>query len=300
MRSSGLVELDAVLAVARRRGFRAAALELGVSRTSLSSAVAALETRLGVRLFHRTTRSVSLTEAGERFVAAIEPALASIQGAMEDVTAHREEPSGTLRLNSSLGAAQRVLTPIVVGYLRRHPAMKVDLVTEGRFIDIVREGFDAGIRNSVNVPKDMVSVSLGMPVRFAVVGAPALFRGRALPKKPADLAAYRCIGMRESSGQIYRWEFARRGRKAYVSVEGGLTLDAPLLVREAALAGVGVAYLAEWSVSDDVKAGRLVRVLEDWTPQEGGLALYYPGHRHVPASVRAFVEVIRDVTRKKR
>jgi DNA-binding transcriptional LysR family regulator len=138
-------------------------------------------------------------------------------------------------------------------------------------------------------------VRLGMPVRFAVVGSPALFRGKALPKKPADLASFPCICVRESSGAVYRWEFARGGRKVSVDVRGALTLDAPTLMHEAALAGAGLAYLAEWSVNDDVKAGRLVRVLEDWTPSSGDLALYYPAGRHAPAALRAFVSLIREV-----
>ncbi len=299
MRSSGLVELDGVVAVARRRSFRAAAAELGVSRTALSSAVASLEGRLGVRLFHRTTRSVSLTEAGEQFIAAIGPALATIQSAMENVNTHRATPAGTLRINSSLGAAHQVLRPIVFEYLRRYPEMKVDIVTEERLVDIVSAGFDAGIRASGSVPRDMIAVPLGMPIRFAIVGSPKLFRDGTVPKQPADLTAFPCICVRESSGAVYRWELSRRGKRVSVDVGGRLMLDAPTLIRDAALDGVGLAYLAEWSVAEDVRAGRLVRVLEEWSPDAGGLVLYYPGHRHVPAGLRAFVDVIRDVARKR-
>src|SRR5258705_5276005 len=164
MNRSGLVELDTVVAVARLGGFRAAAIELGVSATSLSNAVAGLEARLGVRLFHRTTRSVSLTEAGAEFVAGITPPLAEIRGAVDAVNTHRATPSGTLRINSSLGAAHRILAPIVLEYLRRHPQMKVDLVTEARLVDIVVGGFDAGIRLAEDVPRDMVSVPFHMPL----------------------------------------------------------------------------------------------------------------------------------------
>jgi DNA-binding transcriptional LysR family regulator len=296
MRSSGLVELEAVAAVAHRRSFRAAAAELGMSRTALSGAVAGLERRLGVPLFHRTTRSVSLTEAGEQFIASVGPALAQIRGAMDAVNTHRATPTGTLRINTSLGAAHRVLAPVVLEYLRRYPEMRVDIVTEGR---LVAGGFDAAIRMIESVPRDMIAVPFGMPVRYAVVGSPALFRGKALPKEPADLASFPCICVRETSGATYRWEFVRGRRKASTEVRGALTLDAPTLMHEAALAGAGLAYLAEWSVIDDVKAGRLVRVLADWTPSSGGLALYYPANRHVPAGLRAFVALIRERAKEK-
>jgi len=297
MHKSGLIELESVVAVARRRSFRGAAAEMGMSATALSNAVAGLEARLGVRLFNRTTRSVSLTEAGERFVAGITPALAEIRGAVDAVNSQRATPSGTLRINSSLGAAHRILTPIVFEYLRRYPQMSVDLATEARKLDIVVSGFDAGVRLAEDVPRDMVAVPLQMPLRFAVVGAPELFPQKKRPKKPSDLEAYPCICIRQSNGAPYRWEFARKGRKVSVEVHGALTLDAPTLMREAALHGVGLAYLADWSIAEDVEAGRLIRVLEDWTPSSGGLCLYYPGHRYVPAGLRAFVNVIREVTR---
>jgi DNA-binding transcriptional LysR family regulator len=300
MRSSGLVELEAVAAVAHRRSFRAAAAELGMSRTALSGAVAALERRLGVQLFHRTTRSVSLTEAGEQFIATVEPALSEIREAMDAANTHRATPTGTLRINSSLGAAHRILAPVVLEYLRRYPEMRVDVVTEGRLVDIVAGGFDAAIRMAESVPRDMIAVPFGMPVRFAVVGSPELLRGKASPQKPADLASFPCICVREASGAPYRWEFVRGRKKISAEVRGALTLDAPTLMHEAALAGAGLAYLAEWSVADDVKAGRLVRVLADWTPSSGGLALYYPANRHVPAGLRAFVALIREVAKTPR
>ncbi len=219
---------------------------------------------------------------------------------MDAANTHRATPTGTLRINSSLGAAHRILTPIVLAYLRRYPDMSVDLVIEERQVDIVVEGFDAGIRPAEAVPRDMVAVSLGMPIRFAVVGAPALFEGKPRPKKPADLESFPCIGIRQTNGAPYRWEFARRGTKVSVEMKGPLTLGAPTLMREAALGGAGLAYLSESSVAADVAEGRLVRVLEDWMPSAGELSLYYSGHRHVPAGLRAFVEVIREVAIKRK
>lgn len=194
MHKSGLVELDAVVAVARRGNFRAAATDLGMSTSALSHAVAGLEGRLGVRLFNRTTRSVSLSAAGEQFVAQIAPALSEIRSAMETVNSYRDTPAGTLRLNTSVGAARQILTPIVLEYLRRYPEMKVDLVTEGRLIDIVGEGFDAGIRLAETVPGDMIAVPIGYDLRMAVVAAPAYFKDRPFPRTPGDLMAHRCSG----------------------------------------------------------------------------------------------------------
>jgi DNA-binding transcriptional LysR family regulator len=255
MRSSGLIELDAVLAVARHRGFRAAATELGMSRTALSHAIAALEAKLGVRLFHRTTRSVSLTEAGEQFVSGVAPALGQIREAMARAGSHRDTPAGTLRINTSAGAA-RQMEPLVFEYLRRYPDMTVDIVTEGRLVDIVVDGFDAGVRL-------------------------------------ADLSRHRCIRSRLPSGGIYRWEFERHGEALAIDGEGPLILDEPSLMLAAARAGFGLAYLTEWNVAADLAAGSLVRVLDEWTPPFRGLSLYYPGRRHVPAALRAMIDLIR-------
>jgi len=294
MRSTGLTELEAVVAVARRGNFRAAALELGMSPSALSHAVAALEGRLGVRLFNRTTRSVALSAAGEQFVGQVAPALVAVRNAMEAVNSQRETPAGTLRINTSAGAARQILRPVIVEFLRRYPDMAVDIVAEGRLVDIVAEGFDAGIRLADAVPQDMIAVPLSPPLSFAVVGAPNYFESAPPPRTPADLAAHRCIRARMPSGAMYRWEFERHGEECSIDVAGPLILDEPTLIVEAARAGVGLAYLSEWSVAEDLAAGRLVRVLRDWTPSFPGLCLYYPGRRHVPAGLRALIGVIRE------
>ncbi|MDB5448804.1 MAG: putative transcriptional regulator LysR [Phenylobacterium sp.] len=293
MQRANLAELDAVIAVARRGGFRAAALELGMSSTALSHAVAGLEARMGVRLFNRTTRSVSLTEAGDQFVAQVTPALLAIRDAMDAANAHRDTPAGTLRINTSIGAARVILTPLILEYLKLYPDMRFDLVTEGRLIDIVVDGYDAGVRIREAVPRDMIIVPIGGPVRSIVVGSPAYFEGRARPRAPGDLLQHQCIRARMASGQIYRWEFERRGETVEVDVQGALTLDETNLMLEAVWAGAGLGYLSEWAVAADVAAGRLVQVLDDWTPAYPGLCLYYPGRRHVPAGLRAFIDLIR-------
>jgi len=294
MHRSGLTELDVVLAVARRQGFRAAAVELEMSTSAVSSAVANLEARLGTRLFHRTTRSVSLTEAGRQFVGRIEPAVKQIQDAMVAVNEQQAAPTGTLRINSSLGAALMAFRPVMVEYLRRHPGMTLDIVTEGRMVDIIAEGFDAGLRPGPLVPRDMIRVPLGRDVPMVVVGSPAYFAGQPTPATPADLATHRCIRARLPGGAPSPWAFVRRGRPVQVEVPGSLILDAPLLMREAALHGLGLAQLPEWYVAADVAAGRLVQVLVADTPSLPGLCLYYSGHRHIPAGLRALIDLIHE------
>jgi DNA-binding transcriptional LysR family regulator len=295
MSRAGLFELNAVVAVSVHRSFRRAAAELGMSPSALSHAIAALEQRVGVRLFNRTTRSVSLSEAGEQFLARVRPALREISAAMEDINAFRDTPAGTLRLNASEGAVRMLLTPIVFEFMRRYPDMQVDIVTEGRLVDIVADGFDAGIRTIESVPQDMVAVPCGPPLRFVVVGSPAYFATRRKPRSPTDLAAHHCVRPRYPSGTIYKWEFEKRGEEQAIDVTGSLTLDNHNLMIEAALQGVGLIWTSEWSVAEHIAAGRLVRVLEDWSPVSPGLCLYYPGHRHVPAGLRAFIEVVREI-----
>ncbi|BCP54629.1 LysR family transcriptional regulator [Kaistia sp. 32K] len=300
MNRTGLFELNALVAISTHRSFRAAARELGMSPSALSHAVATLESRMGVRLFNRTTRSVSLSEAGEQFLAQIRPALRDISDAMEAVNRFRDTPTGILRINTSEGAAMRILAPVVLEFLRRFPDMQIDLVTEGRLVDIVAEGFDAGIRLADLVPQDMISVPCSPALSFAVVGSPAYFAGRTLPLTPGDLLAHDCIRSRVPSGGVYRWEFERHGETLEVDVKGPLTLDNHNLMVEAALQGAGLIWTSEWSVAPHIEAGRLVRVLQDWTPATPGLCLYYPGRRHVPAGLRAFIALIREVTNAER
>ncbi|WP_273824983.1 LysR family transcriptional regulator [Pseudomonas asplenii] len=293
MRTSGLSELEAVLAVARHRSFRAAAADLDVSTSALSHAVSALEERLGTRLFNRTTRSVALSEAGAQFVERISPALSTIRQAMEQAGSHAGVPSGTLRINTSVGAANQTMA-LFIEYMRRYPQMNVDIVTESKLIDIVAQGFDAGIRLHESVPQDMIAVPLGLPLRLLVLGSPDYLARHPLPQTPTDLYQHRCIRLRMPSGRIYHWEFSRHGQSLEVDVPGVLTLDEPGLVLEAARAGLGLAFISQWNAAADVAAGTLVPVLQDWTPALDGLSLYYPGRRHVPAGLRALIELIRE------
>lgn len=300
MLHTGLFELHAVAAISAHRSFRAAATELGISPSALSHAIAALEKRLGVRLINRTTRSVSLSQAGERFLARVSPALREIAGAMDDVNEFRDTPTGTLRINLKERAAHQILRPVVGKFLRRYPDMNIELVLEGRHIDIVAEGFDAGIRLAEAVPQDMVSIPCGPASRFIVVGAPDYFACNPLPRSPSDLLSHACIRRRMPGGKLYRWEFEKRGEEITVDVPGRLTLDNDGLMVEAALEGLGLAFVSDFWVAKHLAAGALQAVLDDWTPPFPGLRLYYPRHRHMTAGLRAFIDLLREESRAER
>lgn len=293
-----LNDLDAVVAIARRGAFRAAALDLDMSTTALSNAIGRLEADLGVRLFNRTTRSVSLTDAGRLFVEQVGPALQDIHGAMDAVRSQQAIPSGTLRINAFATAAREILAPLVLEFLRRHPNVHVDLVTEGRLVDIVAEGFDLGVRVADLVPSDMIAVSLGRPQRFAVVGSPAYFAKHDKPRVPPDLLNHPCIRVRLPNGALYRWQFERDGQTAQIDVNGPVTLDEASLARIAALEGIGLGFFMEQDVRADIEEGRLLRVLEDWTPPRAGLCLYYPGRRNPSAALKAFIGLARKLGAK--
>ena len=290
-----LLDLHAVIAVVRRGSFRAAAVDLGMSSTAFSHGIAKLETGLGVRLLNRTTRSVSLTDAGRRFVDDIGPAIQEIDSAIEAVGAHRDTPSGLLRINVAATAAQEILSPLVVEFLLLYPDMEVDIVTEGRLVDIVAEGFDLGVRVAGLVPSGMIAVSLGRPQRFAVVGSPAYLADHPPPLNPSDLDGHRCIRVRLPNGALYRWQFEKEGESVNVDVHGPLTLDEGNLSRTAALDGLGLSFLHEHFILQDIEQARLFRVLADWTPPRPGLCLYYPSRRNLSAGLTAFIALARKL-----
>lgn len=293
-----LNDLDAVIAIARRGSFRAAALDLDMSTTALSNAIGKLEADLGVRLFNRTTRSVSLTDAGRVFVEQVGPALQDIHGAMDAVRSQQTTPSGTLRINAFATAAREILSPLVLEFLRRNPQVHVDLVTEGRLVDIVAEGFDLGVRVADLVPSDMIAISLGRPQCYAIVGSPAYFEKHDRPRVPPDLLNHPCIRVRLPNGALYRWQLEKDGQTAQIDVNGPITLDEASLARIAVLEGIGLGFFMEQNVRADIEAGRLVRVLEDWTPPRAGLCLYYPGRRNPSAALKAFIGLARELGAK--
>lgn len=291
MANHGLIEFDAVLAIARRGSFRAAAQELGLSTTALSNLIGKLERRLGVRLFNRTTRSVSLTDAGRTFVDQVGPAVRTLHDAMGAARSQQETPSGTLRINAFATGAREVLGPLLLKFLRRYPQVHIDLVTEGRIVDIVAEGFDLGLRSADLVPSDMIAIPVGPPRRFAVVASPDYFKANGKPRVPPDLLRHACLRIRLPNGTLHRWQFEKNGRPVQIDVQGPITLDEASLSRIAVLHHVGVGYFMESDVLEDVEAGRLVRVLEDWTPLLAPLCLYYPGRRNHSAAFKALIDM---------
>ncbi|MFC7378442.1 LysR family transcriptional regulator [Brevundimonas sp. GCM10030266] len=293
MMKSSLTELDAVLVVARCGKFRTAAIELGVSTTALSNAVGKIERTLGVRLFNRTTRSVSLTEAGQQFVAQVAPAVRDIHEAMDVVRSRQATPSGTLRINAFPTAAREIFSSLVLPFVSEHPQVHIDVVTEGRMVDVVAGGFDFGIRSADRVPVDMIAVPLGRARRNVVVGSPTYLEAHGTPMVPQDLLNHACLRVRLPNGAIYRWPFEKDGQSVHIDVEGALTLDEAGLARTAVLASVGLTLAMESDVREDIEAGRLVRVLEDWTPTLSPLSLYYPSRRNPTAAFKAFIDFAR-------
>lgn len=294
MARHSLIDLEAVLAIVRCGSFRAAAVELGMSTTAISNAVSKLERELDVRLFNRTTRSVALTYAGRIFVAQIKPALEDIQKAMNTARSQQETPSGTLRINAFATAAREIMSPLVLTYLQRYPQVDIDIVTEGRLVDVVAAGFDLGVRSADLVPSDAVAIPLSQGRSIAVVASPAFLKERGIPKAPQDLLSFPCVRGRLPDGALLRWRFARDGEDLQLDVEGQITLDEASLARIATTNGVGIGYLMESDVRDDIAAGRLVRILEDWTPPLAPLCLYYHNRRNSSAAFQAFIALARD------
>jgi DNA-binding transcriptional LysR family regulator len=295
MSGDGLNEFDAVLAIERRGSFRAAALELGLSATALSNLIAKLERRIGVRLFNRTTRSVSLTDAGQTFVEQIRPAVRTLHDAMSVARSHLETPSGTLRINAFAAGAREILSPLLLKFIRRYPQVHIDLVTEGRIVDIVEAGFDLGLRSADLVPSDMIAIPVGPPRSFAVVGSPTYFEVNGKPHTPPDLMRHACLRIRLPNGALHRWQFQKDGEPLQVDVNGPITLDEASLARMAVLDHVGIGYFMASDVLEDIEAGRLVRVLQDWTPPLARLSLYYPSRRNPSAAFKALIEMARHV-----
>jgi DNA-binding transcriptional LysR family regulator len=297
MSGHNLSDFDAVLAIARFGSFRAAAADMGISTSALSNAIAKLEGRLGVRLFNRTTRSVALTQAGQRFIDQVTPAVRDIHRALDAVRSEQDTPSGVLRINTFATAAREILSPIVLEFVRRHPAVRIEMVTEGRLVDVVGGGFDFGVRSRDLVPSDMIAIPLGPARRHAVVASPAYLRGRATPRVPTDLLAHPCIRVRLPDGSPFRWQFESDGQVVRIEVDGPLVLDEASLASMAVLEGVGFGFFMESDVRSDIEAGRMIRVLEDWMPSLAPLCLYYPSRRNPPAAFRLFVDLARELAR---
>ncbi|WP_186421136.1 LysR family transcriptional regulator [Bosea sp. CS1GBMeth4] len=288
-----LNDLAAFVAVATRRSFRRAADELGTAPSTLSHAMRALEERMGVRLLNRTTRSVSPTQAGSELLARLQPALANLDEALGSVAGFRGGVAGTVRINAPRLAAALLVRRILPAMAERFPEVIVDLVVEGKLIDVVAAGFDAGVRLVDSIPKDMIAVPFGDEISFVCVASPAYLERFGEPVAPDELARHRCIGHRVPNGKLYRWEFARAGQSLTIETGGPVILDDEELMVDAAIKGLGIAYVASPAAETALAEGRLRRILTAWTPAPERVAIYYSGHRAVPPALRAFLDVVK-------
>jgi len=289
-----LNDLLAFVGVARERSFTKAAAKLGVSQSALSHTIRGLEERLGLRLLTRTTRSVAPTQAGERLYHSVGPRFAEIEAEVASLSELRDKPAGTVRITAGEHAANAVLWPAFAKTLPNYPDIKVEITVDYGLTDIVAERYDAGVRLGEQVAKDMIAVRIGPDIRMAVVGSPSYFERRKRPQTPRDLTAHDCINLRlPTYGGLYTWEFEKNKREVNVHVDGQLVFNNISLRLNAALAGLGLAYLPEDQVQPDVSAGRLVRVLADWCPPFSGYHLYYPSRRQSSPAFALLVEALR-------
>ncbi|AXI04068.1 LysR family transcriptional regulator [Aquirhabdus parva] len=287
-------DLQAFVIVAREGSFTRAAAQLGVSQSALSHTIRALETRLGLRLLTRTTRSVAPTDAGDRLLSTLTPRFEEIEAELAALTELRERPAGSIRITTAEHAAHDVIWPKLAKFLPNYPDIKVEINIDNQLTDIVAERYDAGVRFGDQVAKDMVAARIGPDMKFALVGTPCYFAQYPVPQTPQDLAEHNCINIRlPTYGGLYAWEFEKDGHALKVRVEGQLIFNSAEMIMKASLAGLGLAYLPEQMLADDIAAGRLVKVLEDWYPTFPGYHLYYPSRRQSSPAFNLFVEAMR-------
>ena len=294
MERKDLADLAAFLAVAEERSFTKAAAKLGTSQSSLSHTVRRLESRLGVRLLMRSTRSVSPTDAGQALIATLKPALEDIGAKLGVLGELRDKPAGAIRITTSRHAAQSILVPALAPLLAQFPDIHVELSTDGTLVDIVADRFDAGVRLGEQLAKDMIAVRIGPDLRQAVVGSPGYFARHAKPANPHDLTAHRCINLRmPTQGSLYTWEFSQQGRDLNVRVEGSMIVNDSIVAVDAAMAGMGLACVMEDLVAPAIAEGRLLRVLDAWCEPFAGYHLYYPNRRQPSQAFSLVVEALR-------
>jgi DNA-binding transcriptional LysR family regulator len=294
MRRDELGDLTAFLAVAEERSFTRAAARLGTSQSSLSQTVRRLETRLGLRLLARTTRSVAATEAGDQLIETLRPAFDEIDAKLTALSELREKPAGTIRITTSQHAAETILWPAVAQLLLNYPDLRMELSIDATLTDVVAERYDAGVRLGEQVAKDMIAVRIGPDQRMAVVGAPLYFAERPAPKTPHDLNHHSCINIRlPTLGGLYPWEFRKNGRELNVRVDGRLVFNEMPMVLRAAIEGFGLACVLEEQAAHLIAEGRLARVLADWCPPFSGYHLYYPSRRQLSPAFAVLVEALR-------
>jgi DNA-binding transcriptional LysR family regulator len=294
MRRDNMNDLTAFIAVAREQSFTKAAAQLGVSQSALSYTVRTLEARLGLRLLTRTTRSVSLTEAGERLLHSIGPRFDEIESEIAALSAMRDKPAGTIRITTVEHAAETILWPALAPLLAEYPDINVEIISDYGLKDIVADRYDAGVRLGEQVDKDMISLRISADLRMAVVGAPSYFEGRAKPDVPQDLIEHSCIKLRlPTHGAFYAWEFQKDGQELKVRIQGRTAFNTVRMTRQAALDGFGLAYLPEDQVDTAIEEGRLIRVLSDWCPPRPAYHLYYPSRRQHSPAFALVIEALR-------
>jgi DNA-binding transcriptional LysR family regulator len=292
--AQGFDELAAFAAVARERSFTRAGAKLGVSPSALSQTIKGLEERLGLRLLTRTTRSVAPTEAGERLLLTVAPRFEEIEQALVALSEMRERPAGTIRITAGEHAARSVLQPGLAKLLPDFPDIRVEIAVDYGLVDIVAEGFDAGVRLGEQVAKDMIALRIGPDMRMAVVGSPAYFQKHPRPSTPQDLTDHNCINMRlPTYGGLFPWEFEKNGREVKVRVDGQLVFNTIRQRLDSALQGLGLAYMPEDVAAPCIASGELIRVLEDWCPPFSGYHLYYPSRRHASPAFSLLVDALR-------
>ena len=295
-----LRDLAAFAAVARTRNFRRAAIEQHVSVSSLSQRLRDMEERLGVRLMNRTTRSVALTEAGELLLSRIGPAMRDVGDALDQVRGLRGVPSGRLRINAPPPAIDLVLAPMVAPFMEAYPQIDLEIIGESSFVDIVAQGFDAGVRYGEHLAQDMIAVSLSPPQRYAVVASPDYVERHGKPRHPKDLLDHRCIRIRFGRGALFDWEFEKAGQVVQVSPPPRLIANYPGLVQRAAHDGFGFWLTFEGYVREAIKSGALVSVLDDWCAPFPGPFLYYPSRRQPPPALAAFIAFVGEWRKRER
>lgn len=287
-------DLAAFAAVAKEHSFTRAAAKLGVSQSALSQTIKGLEARLGVRLLTRSTRSVAVTEAGDRLLRTLAPSFEEIEQALGALSALREKPAGTIRITAGEHPAISILQPALRRILPDHPDVNVEIVVDYGLTDIVAQGYDAGVRMGEQVAKDMIAVRIGPDMRMAVVGSPAYFKTRPIPVTPQDLTVHSCINMRlPTYGGLFAWESDRDGREVRVRVEGQVVVNHGAVRLASVLDGLGLAYVPEDQIVENVAAGQLVRALEDWCGPFPGYHLYYPSRRHASPAFSLIVDALR-------
>lgn len=290
-----LSDLSALVAIAETRSFRAAAKLRGVSASSLSDAIRRLEERLNVRLFNRTTRSVTPTEACVQLLERLKPAMSEIVDALDALNSFRNSPTGTLKLNVPIIVASSILPPIVNRFLLTHPGITLDILASDTFIDILAAGFDAGIRYDESIERDMIAIPIGPPIqRFVLAAAPAYLAARGTPEHPRDLLNHACIRHRFASGISLAWEFEKNGKTVKITPNGPLRASTIEVELAAATAGLGLIYTFEEKITSAFQTGDLVPVMQSWWLNFTGPRLYYPSRNHMPVPLRAFVDFVKN------